>query len=118
MTAMNSRFLQTHTLESLLQPETTLEEKLLAAPAFRKGLLWGEPRFGHPEGIVAFHVKEVLENIALIPRLSAADRSNLRLIALATMPSNTPKIVPGQGTGTNTTEYWRDASWKYLRMNR
>jgi len=83
MTAMNSRFLQTHTLESLLQPETTLEEKLLAAPAFRKGLLWGEPRFGHPEGTVAFHVKEVLENIALIPRLSAADRSNLRLIALA-----------------------------------
>ncbi len=70
-------------LESLLQPETPLEKTLLSVPAFRQGLLWGEPRFGHPEGKVALHVKEVLDNISKIPNLSPKDRSNLRLIALA-----------------------------------
>ncbi len=80
---MNRRFVQTHTLESMLQPETPLEKTLLSVPDFRQGLLWGEPRFGHPEGTVAIHVKEVLDNISLIPNLSATDRSHLRLIALA-----------------------------------
>lgn len=80
---MNPRFFQTHSLELLLQPETALEKQLLTVPAFRKGLLWGEPRFGHPEGTVALHVREVLDNISLIPHLSATDRSSLRLIALA-----------------------------------
>jgi hypothetical protein len=80
---MSRRLFLTNKLEKLLQPETALERALLAVPVFRDGLLWGEPRFGHPEGVVAYHVKEVLNNIALIPHLSTADRSSLRLIALA-----------------------------------
>jgi hypothetical protein len=80
---MNLRLFSTNGLEKLLQPETDLESALLATPVFRDGLLWGEPRFGHPEGTVAYHVYEVLNNIALIPGLSTADRTNLRLIALA-----------------------------------
>lgn len=80
---MNRHFVHINTLESLLQPETPLEKALLSAPEFQQGLLWGEPRFGHPEGTVAIHVKEVLDNISKIPNLSAAERSHLRLIALA-----------------------------------
>ena len=70
-------------LEHLLQPESPLERNLLSTVEFRHGLLWGEPRFGHPEGKVALHVREVLDNIDLIPRLSTEQRIQLRLIALA-----------------------------------
>ncbi len=81
---MTDRFLyEPDVLERLLIPETDLERDLVALPAFRHGLCWGEPRFGHPEGKVALHVREVLENIATIPNLSPSDRSRLRLIALA-----------------------------------
>ena len=78
------RFLEEpNALENLLQPENTLEELLLTIPEFRYGLLWGEPRFGHPEGCVCFHVREVFDNIDRIPGLPANDRNALRLIALA-----------------------------------
>ena len=70
-------------LEHLLQPESMLERELLSTAEFRHGLLWGEPRFGHPEGKVALHVREVLDNIDLIPRLSGEQRTQLRLIAFA-----------------------------------
>ncbi|MCB0524994.1 MAG: HD domain-containing protein [Lewinellaceae bacterium] len=70
-------------LESLLQPETGLERALLMDTSFQKGLLWGLPRFGHPEGTVALHVREVLDNINLISGLSSENRQALRLIALA-----------------------------------
>lgn len=69
-------------LETLLQPETALEKHLLTLPEFQRGLHWGEPRFGHPEGVVAFHIREVLDNIDLIPSLPQADRERLRLVAL------------------------------------
>ena len=39
-----------YALEALLQPENEGEAQLLTIPEFRGGLLWGEPRFGHPEG--------------------------------------------------------------------
>ncbi len=81
---MTNRFSQNPLhLESLLLPESDLEQKLLALPEFRKGLLWGEPRFGHPEGTVALHVREVLDNIEAIPGLGMEDRIRLRIIALA-----------------------------------
>ena len=68
-------------LETLLRPETPLERLLLSTAEFRHGLLWGEPRFGHPEGKVAFHVREVLDNIDRITSVSAPLREQLRLIA-------------------------------------
>lgn len=83
MVFMIRRSLSPDALESLLQPESELERALITIPVFRRGLLWGEPRFGHPEGSVALHVHEVLENISLIPGLSPNDRAQLRLVALA-----------------------------------
>ena len=80
---MKRFFDEPNALEKLLQPENPLEERLLTIPEFQYGLLWGEPRYGHPEGRVCLHVREVFDNIDLIPGLSADDRSRLRLIALS-----------------------------------
>lgn len=78
------RFLdEPNALELILRPETPLERYLLATTEFRHGLMWGEPRFGHPEGKVVLHVRDVLDNIDLIPNLSAPQREQLRLIAFA-----------------------------------
>ena len=70
-------------LEQLLLPENSLEKKLLTIPEFRLGLEWGEPRFGHPEGLVGLHVREVLDNIERIPNIDAELREKLRIIAFA-----------------------------------
>jgi len=68
-------------IESLLKPETDLEKALVSAPQFREGLLWGKPRYGHPEGKVLYHIKEVFANIEKIST-DPIIRSQLRLIAL------------------------------------
>ncbi len=70
-------------LEQLLLPETEMERMLVSLPEFRHGLCWGQPRFGHPEGTVGLHVREVLDNISAIPNLAPGDRTRLRLIALS-----------------------------------
>lgn len=68
-------------IELLLLPETELEATLLRLPAFRQGLMWGEPRFGHPEGKVVLHVREVMDNIDKLD-IAPLTRRRLRLIAL------------------------------------
>ncbi len=68
--------------EKLIQPETPLEAELLALPDFQVGYNWGLPRFGHPEGKVGIHVKEVLENIDKLS-VDKDTRQRLRLIALS-----------------------------------
>jgi hypothetical protein len=66
---------------ALLQPETELEARLLDTPEFQEGLNWGRPRFGHPEGKVGYHVREVLDNVDAIAR-DTISRQQLRLISL------------------------------------
>lgn len=68
-------------MHALLRPETALEKLLLGLPEFQHGLRWGEPRFGHPEGKVILHVREVLDNIDLLKQLPDTWRAQLRLIA-------------------------------------
>lgn len=80
---MNRHAYHRENLSQLLKPESALETALLATPEFQQGLSWGLPRFGHPEGAVVLHVREVLANIDRLPGLSAADRTALRLIAYA-----------------------------------
>ncbi|MFT5167225.1 MAG: hypothetical protein ACI8P3_002462 [Saprospiraceae bacterium] len=67
-------------IEKFLKPETVLEKALLDSSEFQEGLLWGKPRYGHPEGEVLFHIKEVLDNIEKLP-VDKPTRSKLRLIA-------------------------------------
>ncbi|MCF8247546.1 MAG: hypothetical protein K9J37_21160 [Saprospiraceae bacterium] len=67
---------------ALIQPEAELEAKLLDTPVFREGLDWGKPRFGHPEGKVGLHVREVLDNVEHCATNETA-RQQLRLVAIA-----------------------------------
>lgn len=63
----------------LLQPETELEASFLADAEFCRGLVWGVPRYGHPEGTIWRHIIEVNENIDNLP-VDAETRRKLRLI--------------------------------------
>ena len=69
-----------NTATLLLKPETPFEKQLLKSKDFRDGLFWGEPRFGHPEGKVVFHIREVLQNIDKITT-DKKERELLRIIA-------------------------------------
>ncbi|NJB87255.1 hypothetical protein GGR26_003035 [Lewinella marina] len=68
-----------HELTKLLQPETPLEARFLEDEEFRRGLLWGLPRYGHPEGTIWRHIIEVNENIDALP-VDAATRRKLRTV--------------------------------------
>ncbi len=70
-----------NSIEEYLQPENEIELAIMKDPAFKAGLFWGKPRFGHPEGKIIYHIKEVFENINLL-KISKEVRSQLRLIAL------------------------------------
>ena len=67
-------------IEEWLRPESKLEKEILSEPEFVRGLMWGKPRFGHPEGKVLYHVREVLDNIDRLP-IAAPLRRELRLAA-------------------------------------
>jgi len=69
-------------LEAQLRPETELERQLLQNPDFLQGLLWGVPRYGHPEGEVYKHIREVLDNIDRLD-VDRLMRKRLRIIAFA-----------------------------------
>jgi hypothetical protein len=43
------------------EPETELERRLADDPQMLRGLAWGEPRAGHPEGPVGTHVSHLLD---------------------------------------------------------
>lgn len=96
---MKNALRQEINFEQLLCPETELEKQLLKEREFQKGLLWGTPRFGHPEGKVVFHIREVLDNIEKIP-LSDHQRSQLRLITFAhdTFKFKEVKAIPRDWT--------------------
>lgn len=80
MNTMKESLTEKVDLEAELQPENELEYRLLQIPSFRRGLFWGVPRYGHPEGAVYKHIKEVLENIDRL-QIEEPVRRRLRLIA-------------------------------------
>lgn len=69
-------------IEELINAETALELQLINEPEFRKGLIWGTPRFGHPEGTIVLHINEVLTNIDRLP-IDKTQRELLRLVAIS-----------------------------------
>ena len=68
-------------IETLLFPESSIEKAIINSPDFQKGLFWGKPRFGHPEGQIILHIQEVFKNVDRLNQ-SAEIRSKLRLITL------------------------------------
>ena len=80
---MNSHFLTDKDILDWLKPETDLECQLALHPAVKAGLGWGEPRYGHPEGKVLYHIPEIFVNINyLSPPLSKNEREQMRIITL------------------------------------
>jgi len=67
-------------LIELLRPETELEKRIIEDSDFIAGAFWGKSRNGHPEGKVAYHIKEVLANVDKYS--THLNREKLRLIAL------------------------------------
>ncbi len=67
-------------LKKVLQPETSLEASFLEDAEFCRGLQWGVPRYGHPEGTIMAHILEVNANIDRLP-VSAEVRRKLRIIS-------------------------------------
>lgn len=51
---------------TLLKPEREMECLFFHENEYLNGLNWGVPRFGHPEGKVVYHIREVLDNIDLL----------------------------------------------------
>lgn len=69
-------------LSEVISPETDLEAFILAQPEIIRGMAWGTPRFGHPEGAVWRHVVEVLANIDKLVAVGQDQRRDLRLVTL------------------------------------
>lgn len=65
----------------MLYPRNKLEEKILKDPEIKRGLKYGEPRDGHPEGLVENHVNEIFEKIEL-HNYSPKIKDDLRLIGI------------------------------------
>ena len=63
------------------EPETDLERRVTAAPELLKGLAWGEPRAGHPEGAVGIHVSHLLKTLDR-SGVTGEQREALRFMAL------------------------------------
>jgi hypothetical protein len=67
-------------LSDLLQPETPLEANFLQDEEFRRGLTWGLPRYGHPEGTIWRHIIEINHNIDALP-IDTETRRKLRIVS-------------------------------------
>ena len=63
------------------RPETGLERAVWENPELRRGLAWGRPRTGHPEGAVGAHVADLLARLDRASE-SGERRRALRFVAL------------------------------------
>jgi hypothetical protein len=63
------------------EPENDLEARVAVDPGLLRGLSWGRPRHGHPEGSVGRHVADLLAQIDRLGERGAL-RAELRFIAL------------------------------------
>ncbi|MEL6802752.1 MAG: hypothetical protein AAFO91_03090 [Bacteroidota bacterium] len=54
-------------LHEKLQPENPLEASFLQDEEFVRGLNWGKPRYGHPEGSIWRHILELNANVDRLP---------------------------------------------------
>ncbi|MCP9234357.1 hypothetical protein [Lewinella sp. JB7] len=70
----------TQQLTDLLDPETPLEARFLQDEEFRRGLVWGVPRYGHPEGTIWRHIIEINRNIDALP-VCPDTRRKLRIVS-------------------------------------
>jgi hypothetical protein len=67
-------------ISKIILPKTESEKEIISNNDFLKGMAFGLPRKGHPEGQVIFHIIQVLENVNKYS--TSEDQIKLRLIAL------------------------------------
>ena len=84
-----------------LVPENELEFQFFQNPEFQEGLFWGIPRFGHPEGKVIYHIREVLDNIDKLS-INPVQRRQLRIV---TFVHDTFKYREHRGTPRDWTKH-------------
>lgn len=102
-------------IPKILCPETDLERRILTMPEILQGLIWGEPRYGHPEGKVVFHVREIYFNIDnLTPAPTSEDRIKLRTIALL---HDTFKFREDRSTPRDYTKYHAVLARQFAEAN-
>jgi hypothetical protein len=53
-------------LRVTVTPETEQERRFVSDPELQEGAAWGDPRPGHPEGAVAAHIVDVLDNVDVV----------------------------------------------------
>ncbi len=80
------------------EAENDLERALSRDPVILRGLAWGKPRRGHPEGAVGAHVRDLLATIELWGE-SGRRRSELRFLALVhdSLKSEVSQLRPKSG---------------------
>lgn len=97
-------------LKDYLQPETDLEASFLEDAEFCRGLQWGVPRFGHPEGSIMAHIVEVNANIDALP-VDAETRRKLRIICWV---HDTFKHIEDKGNPRDWTKHHAVFARKFL----
>jgi len=66
---------------SCLYPENDIEREVISSEEWLAGARWGEPRNGHPEGAIIYHIHEVLDNVEKYYGDSSM-REKLRIITI------------------------------------
>ncbi len=95
---------------AILKPETELERQFIADPDFQIGLMYGKPRYGHPEGEVLYHIPEVLANVDKLD-ISTEMRRQLRII---TFVHDTFKNIEDKGTPRDWSKHHGVYARKFL----
>ncbi|NJC26708.1 hypothetical protein [Neolewinella antarctica] len=88
-------------ITAILKPETPLEASFLQDDGFCRGLLWGVPRYGHPEGTILAHIVEVNANVDALP-VDAETRRKLRVV---TFVHDTFKNIEHKGNPRDWTKH-------------
>ncbi|BDS14466.1 hypothetical protein [Aureispira anguillae] len=78
---LNSISNDSNTIALYIRPESVLEQTIVQDKYWQEGAFWGEPRPGHPEGKVIYHIHEVLQNVEKATK-NAKLRQQLRLVTI------------------------------------
>lgn len=97
-------------LKEYLKPENDLEASFLEDAEFCRGLQWGVPRFGHPEGSIMAHIVEVNANIDRLP-IDVETRAHLRIICWV---HDTFKHIEDKGSPRDWTKHHAVYARKFL----
>jgi hypothetical protein len=72
-------------------------KSILSDPRYRKNILWGEPRPGHPEGTIQAHIQHLEENLErLRPKLAPEEYWRLKVLIHVhdTFKAEAPEGIP------------------------